>query len=209
MTVCVNNYTFHTFSATHHLLYLLCHSYKHFLHSGFGMRQLCDMILFMNAYGNQIDYQYFNQRLEQYHFMEFWGNLLDIAEHYLGFSYEKACYPRISIETDSELLLMDMLEGGVFGYSTMERKHSANMTLTALKGNSNSRVSGIFHSLFPDLTYMKQQFSYLKKMPYLLPIAYIQRIFSYGKQNSHSESLSSVKIGKQRVELLKKYKLIQ
>lgn len=37
-----------TLDYTEHLFYLICHAYKHFLHSGFGMRQVCDIIMYSN-----------------------------------------------------------------------------------------------------------------------------------------------------------------
>ena len=41
---------------TEHLLYLLCHAYKHFLHSGVGIRQVCDIGMFAQRYGEEIDW---------------------------------------------------------------------------------------------------------------------------------------------------------
>ena len=48
-----------TMSPTDHLFYLICHAFKHFLHSGFGIRQVCDVILFANRYGSQVDWDMF------------------------------------------------------------------------------------------------------------------------------------------------------
>lgn len=33
-------------NASDHLFYLICHALKHFYHSGFGIRQVCDILLF-------------------------------------------------------------------------------------------------------------------------------------------------------------------
>ena len=35
-----------TMNPTDHLFYLICHAFKHFLHGGFGIRQVCDIALF-------------------------------------------------------------------------------------------------------------------------------------------------------------------
>ena len=51
----VEDVTLRTLAPTDHLLYLICHAYKHFLHSGVGIRQIADMALFANAYGESID----------------------------------------------------------------------------------------------------------------------------------------------------------
>ena len=41
---------FFTLGYTDHLVYLILHVYKHFLHSGFGIRQVCDIILYSEKY---------------------------------------------------------------------------------------------------------------------------------------------------------------
>ena len=40
-----------------HLLYLLLHAYKHFVRSGIGLRQFCDIDLWARAYHGEIDWQ--------------------------------------------------------------------------------------------------------------------------------------------------------
>ena len=44
-----------TMELTDHLVNLIYHAFKHFLHSGFGIRQVCDIVLFANQYGDSID----------------------------------------------------------------------------------------------------------------------------------------------------------
>lgn len=48
--------TVYTMDHTDHLFYLICHSFKHYLHSGFGIRQVCDIIMYANEYGTRIDW---------------------------------------------------------------------------------------------------------------------------------------------------------
>lgn len=50
-----------TLEETHHLFYLLCHSFKHFLHGGVGVRQVCDMVQMIRVYGRKIDWEMFWQ----------------------------------------------------------------------------------------------------------------------------------------------------
>lgn len=40
-----------------HLLYLILHAYKHFVRSGIGLRQFCDIGLWAREYRNEIDWQ--------------------------------------------------------------------------------------------------------------------------------------------------------
>lgn len=45
-------------------------------------------------------------------------------------------------------LLVDLLEGGVYGGSTMERRHSANMTLEAARRGKRRRRRRFGHRCF-------------------------------------------------------------
>ena len=53
----VQGSTVYTMEPGLHLFYLFCHAFKHFLHGGFGIRQVCDIIMFAGTYGKEIDWQ--------------------------------------------------------------------------------------------------------------------------------------------------------
>lgn len=50
-----------------HLLYLLLHAYKHFVRSGIGLRQFCDIGLWARAYHAEIDWQRLHEQCESVH----------------------------------------------------------------------------------------------------------------------------------------------
>ena len=60
--------------------------------------------------------------------------------------------------------------------------------------------------LFPSAGKLAGRYKYLEKHPYLLPIAWITRIFKYGKERSNPSE--SINIGNRRVEMLKEYEVI-
>lgn len=202
-----------TLEPTLHLFYLICHSFKHFLHSGFGIRQLCDMICMAEYYGNKIDWSCLGERLETLHMDGFWNGLVDIGKNFLGFSFEKAAYP-LEMQgalLDGTALLADMLSGGVFGDSSMERKHSSNITLAAAQNGKKNTVSSLKASLFPGIAYMKTHFSWLEKYPFLLPAAWVIRMWRYihSRKKQQIPEGSSVEIGSRRVELMRQYGIIE
>ena len=84
-----------TMGYTDHLFYLICHSFKHFLHSGFGIRQVCDIILFANEYGDAIDWEKILRQCREIHADLFAAALFAIGEKYLTFDPEKAHYPKV------------------------------------------------------------------------------------------------------------------
>lgn len=208
----IEGITVWTLEPTLHLLYLICHSLKHFLHSGFGIRQVCDMVMMAEHYGDQIDWQYMENRLKDLRMEEFWNGLIDIGRKYLGFSIDEANYPEHLLEykTDGRNLLMDLLDSGVYGDSSMERKHSSNVTLAAAESGKKDTASSLKASLFPDMSYMKKSFPWLKKYPWLIPAAWVIRIARYMRSSSKEkgEESNSMTIGMSRVELLKEYHII-
>lgn len=212
----INGVPVYTMSHTDHLLYLILHAFKHFLHSGFGIRQVCDITVFAETYGRDIDWEYLLEKCRAIHADVFTASLFDIGEKKLTFNAEKACYPESwrSINADSSDLLEDLLEGGVFGDSSMSRKHSSNITLQAVSEDKKGKKAGasLIQTLFPDRRYMERTYTYLKKYPFLLPVAWASRIKKYLKESKDmggNDAMESIEIGNHRVDLMKKYKIIQ
>lgn len=204
-----------TMGYTDHLFYLICHSFKHFLHSGFGIRQVCDINLFANAYGKEIDWLKVLKQCKEIHADQFTAALFQIGQNYLTFDPDQACYPAEwrEIQVDETMLLMDLLDAGIYGDGSMSRKHSSNITLNAVSAQKQGRKAGngLIKTIFPSAKNLEGRYVYLKKRPYLLPIAWANRIWTYRRELSRTENndaAKAVEIGNQRVELLKKYNII-
>lgn len=201
---------------TDHFFYLVCHAFKHFLHSGFGIRQVCDIVLYANAYGKKINWEKVLKQCREIRAERFTAALLKIGQKYLNFDPSRASYPECwrKIEIDETALLMDLLESGIYGDASMSRRHSSNITLHAVSANKRGKNAGgsVLKTVFPSAKDLEGRFPYLKKQPYLLPAAWMSRILKYrketgeGKKNNAAES---IKIGNQRIQLLKQYGIIR
>lgn len=204
--------TVYTLKEEQHLLYLLCHAFKHFVSSGFGVRQLCDILQMAEKDGAKIDWTSFLKQVRALEMYTFFMNLLDIGEKYLGFDWEKSGCPRPSrMKMDNEDLIKDILDGGVYGSSSVGRLHSANITLTAFKnGQEEEQGVSLKTSLFPPYEYMKARYPYVKKAAVLLPVAWVHRMVNYAVQTvslkiNGEKDVNSIAIGKERLKLLRKY----
>lgn len=204
-----------TLNYTEHLFYLICHAFKHFLGSGFGIRQVCDITLFANYYGKEIDWELLLQQCKAIAADRFAATLFQIGEQYLTFKPEQACYPKAfrELAVDEEDLLEDMFEGGALGNKDLSRIHSSNITLNAVTANKKGMESKgmVLKTIFPSRKYLKQWYKYLEKYPFLLPVAWISRIVKYlcKIDKKHNAPGKAVQIGTQRVELLKKYGVLR
>lgn len=207
VTVKIYGQQFETLAPTDHLLYLICHAYKHFLHMGVGIRQIADMALFSNAYGEDIDWEHIYQACQSVHIETFTAALFQIAHKYLTMKAIPDAF--VAIETDEQALLEDILSGGLYGTADIDRVHSANMTLNAVAAQKQGRRgSGVWHSLFPGAAYLQNHFPYAKKHPVLVPIAWAQRLGSYLARTGTANPAETIRIGQARIELLKQYKVI-
>lgn len=102
-----------------HLLYLLLHAYKHFVRSGIGLRQFCDIGLWARAYHVEIDWQRLHEQCESVHAATFAAAAFRIARDYLGIEFDLPMPWDASI--DAEPLLHDTLCGGVYGSNDLTR----------------------------------------------------------------------------------------
>ena len=189
-----------------HLLYLILHAYKHFVRSGIGLRQFCDIGLWAQAYHAEIDWQRLHDQCASVHAATFAAAAFRIAKDYLGINFDLSAPWDASV--DVEPMLHDTLCGGVYGSNDLTRLHSSTVTLNAVKASRTGEKSNVLSTVFPKREYLERRYPYLKKRPYLLPVAWAQRIAHYAseKQSGADNSVSgSIKLGKERIELMKRY----
>ena len=206
----VSEWGIRTLCPEDHLLYLILHSFKHFLHSGFGIRQVCDICLFAAAYGGDVDWTILSEKLTEAKAEVFAANLLEIGRAYLGVdAYPASAEAWLAgFNLDCEDLLEDLLSGGVYGSSTQERLHSSRITLNAVTDHGKTRL---LRTVFPPKEDLVGTYPWLEERPWLLPAAWASRIRQYQKRNRGKKGAAreSIAIGEHRVELLKKYRIIR
>ena len=240
----VEDVTVNTLAPTDHLLFLILHAFKHFLHSGIGIRTICDIGIFADSYCEEIDWRQVKQKLQIVNAFFYAKALLRILQLYLlpeaGFfkklsrTDNNSALPderaAESFRNDSltdgmswnlasidvEPLMEDILASGVHGASSMSRLHSSNLTLYAVENRKKGErpANPLLHSIFLPLKDMKKRYSYLKKIPVLLPAAWMQRIIHYLVENEGGDSdisgkSESLRLGKERIDLLEQYHILE
>ena len=222
ITADVNGTHICTLGHTDHLLYLICHAFKHFIHSGVGIRQVCDIVLYANKFGAFIDWDCVWEKCRQIRADVFAEAVFCIGRQFLTFDPEKSGYieHRKNRDADCDGLLEDILCAGIYGGSELSRKHSSNMTLNAFSAANKGKKagSGILSSIFLPLSEMRSRYkcTYLEKFPFLLPVAWAGRICKYGKEvivsrcgGKHNGTSEAVRIGRKRIALMRKYDIIK
>jgi hypothetical protein len=211
----IHGQSVYTLCPTDHMLYLIVHALKHFLHSGFGIRQVCDMVLFANHYDSQIDWAYILEKCRELQAEFFAAALLQIGTKYLADPAADAAWLEAwaHIEVDETDLLADLLYGGIYGSSDRSRVHSSNMTLNAAAADKRGKKArgNVLRTIFPSARSISGRFPYLRRHPYLLPVAWTCRIFGYARESitdPNSAAAEVIRTGEHRIELLRQYHII-
>jgi len=168
------------------LLYTAIHLIKHFLGKGIGIRHFSDVLLYINKHRNEIDLDKFVNSLKNNKFYKLFNMCVKVGIKYLGFDAELfKPYFEVTINQDEEQkiakIMKDIFNGGAFGKDN-ETDFIAILNQKKLgeKYNKHNKKKQIkrFAGLF-SYGYMLSSYPWLKKYPFLLPVAWVKKICMY------------------------------
>lgn len=142
-------------------VYYTAHSYKHFHNAGCGIRTLIDFYLFLkkNTENELLNFKYINKQLEKMDLVDFSNQISTLA---LKVFDEK--------ELDEQELetLLFIASSGTYG--TLE-----NRVNKGVKEKGKTRY--FFSRIFPPYRFYKSAYPWAYKVPILIPIAWLCRLF--------------------------------
>ena len=163
-------------------LHLCMHMAAHLAASGFGVRQIADLVLLVEKKGHLIDWTLFINKAEEFGFKKFFIIMFKICNILFSIDIPKemAVY-KIDDEEMFESLISTIFDGGVYGKKDMA-SNFANQVAFNYKGkDSNATIGAIrryFRFIFPSIETMSDKYSYARKIRILTPIAWIHHLFS-------------------------------
>lgn len=186
---------------TDHMIYLIMHAMKHFNLSGVGIRQICDIVQWDKYY--TIDWKRVKEVVTPLGGSIFTAAVLDAGYRYFGMEIPDGWDP-----VNSENLINDALQGGVFGHSTQDRLHSA--LITSSDGPGHSVSYNILRTIFPPRKSLEINFPWASRSRLLLPAAWFARVFRYiGSVEKGTSPFKSIQIGKNRIKLMEEYDIFR
>ena len=195
-----------------HMLYLILHAYKHFVHSGFGVRQAADIGVWSERYFESIDWEKLYHQCKKADVLVFAASVIELSRRYLG----RGAFPSDKwkkLAQPPEPMLSDMLSGGVYGSKSRSRMHSASVTLGAVESTrQGKRSGGVKEALFPPRERLEGKYTVLKKHPWMLPAVWIVRLVGYAAElasGKGSRADDSMRIAQKRTALLKYYNVLK
>lgn len=206
-----------TFGHEEHLIYQMFHMIKHFVLQGISIRYISDITLFINAYGNEINWDSFWNKIEKLGYDGFVKGVFTLGIRYLGLDDECMRNKEQPDEKVLENLLIDFINKGEIKGERAANWQILGIMTPYLQGESeveDTRWKRNLKVMFPKRKDLTDDYFYAKKFAFLLPVAWVHRAAKFwlkrirrGKEwYSMEEKLDIVE---HRLMLLKELELVK
>lgn len=177
-------------------VFIFTHLCKHYRDSGIGLKHLIDIWVYKRAYQG-LDFGYIKRELNQLKIYEFYKNVIKTVEVW----FEGKC------DDEKTAYITDV----AFNNGEFLRKDAKVLSAALKEVNSGKSVKQIkrkrfFNTVFVPYKYMRDYYPVLKKLPILLPFAWVyhlfKRLFTKGRLKKYHKEMEAIK--QNEVELYKK-----
>ena len=175
-----DEYTWH-FTPEFHFIYLLTHIAKHIHGAGAGIRMYMDIACFVKHFEDSIDWQYVKNELQNICLYDFACTVFTAVEEWFAVKAPMEFEP-VPEEVVEEFTKFT-LEAGIFGH--VNRDVAVNKLKHEEDASQMTRVKSIVNRLFPDAQSISTRYTYLQKRPWLLPVAWVHRLFKTSGEWKH------------------------
>lgn len=188
-----------SFSEGYHAYYLLLHMLQHFLLAGFGLRYLCDWVLFWNREVEEEEKEIFLRLVKESGLWNFAGAVSACCVRYLGLNEERVTFLEAKnvSEQDVRELMREILDSGEFGGSETDR-------MVGMEG------TGIFAYVKEFHHQMRLNYPRAGKCALFWPILWIMTFIRFLRNNRVVRKVSSLAVlkkARQRSRLIRRLHL--
>lgn len=148
---------------THMLAHMILHFGQHLIYTGSGIRNLLDIVLFLKKYKDDTDFEEVKRICADNYFERLYQYIMTAVDEIFGVPIEHEDY-------DIKQFIDTLLVGGVFG-------EAAKNVMARQTSRQVGNVGMIRRVFFPTCEMLKTSYPYLKKHRWLLPFAWVHRIF--------------------------------
>lgn len=157
-----------------HFMFLVFHLRKHFMNSGVGFRQFMDLAVVIK--NTDMDWYWIEEKLREIELLPFFKVVLSFLKRW--FDIEPPI-DATEIENDFYEVATDKIfKDGIFGFDNEDNKEA--FAINSSRGSGKfGQISLALKNVFPSYKEMKRtlQYSFIDGKPFLLPVAWIYRIF--------------------------------
>lgn len=179
------------FSWEDYYIFTMVHLAKHVQGGGSGIRSIVDIRVFLRKKQEELDWQYIREELKKLGLTQFEGHMKRLADVWFGESRAEDFDWKLT-EFLVESGAYGTVENGKIRQIVSQNKEHATLT----RGKFHARM----YLIFLPGKYMKAQYAYLEKCPWLLPAAWVQRILRtvFFRRGRASAVLSGVNVNEEK-----------
>ncbi len=177
----VNGKTIRTMGVDEHLVYQMFHMIKHFMLEGASVKFFTDITLFVNKNIERIHPDFFWKWMDKCNYSAFCENFFAICIEKFGM--DSAVMKGHKAKASAEVLDRLLVDFIYVGDKEKRRESSWQLTATMqpyFVGERNtvskSKSGRLLNFLFPKASELNENYEYAKKIPLLLPIAWVHRV---------------------------------
>lgn len=163
-------------------LHLCMHMAAHLAATGFGVRQLCDLVVLVEKKGEEIDWNSFIMKARMYGFEKFSLIMFLLCKELFQMEIPKELEIKsVNNKKYVAALIDEIFEAGVHGKKEMANQFATQVAFNFEDKDSNATLGAIkryFRFIFPRIDDMSDKYSYAKKFKILAPIAWIHHLFA-------------------------------
>lgn len=163
------------FNTTYELTYLVYHLAKHMYSGGIGLRSVLDIGVFINSYQDDLDEDLLGELLKENDLEVFFNYLIYINNYLFKYDFKFKSYNKYQFKEDTvNKLIKHITTSGIHGVGS---KHNQFTSRIVSSNKKQSKFKFILKRTFPSYKEMKGFYPILNKLPFLLPVFYIVRLF--------------------------------
>lgn len=200
-TISLKDLSVSTLGYNEHLIYQIFHIIKHLFLESISFRYLVDITLYVNKYIDILDVTSFWNDITKLDYTEFTNLILQICHEYLGMT-DKIFLSQPSVTDEAkERFLHELMYQDSVDPNCVVRYQLIHIMTPYLTGDANCGESKRLQTLkvlFPTAEGLSVRYRYVKKCPFLLPVAWVhkgldfifRRIFRRNTSASMSDKLN-------------------
>lgn len=160
-------------------LHLCAHMASHMAISGFGVRQLADLVLLVEYKGNEINWNEFKEKAEKSGLTQFSIGMFKVCNYLFGMEIPKELNIKNKKEDEEiiKLVVDDIFTGGVYGQRDLSFSFRAQVGYDIDNDSTFSMIKRYIQVILPPTSKLSDRYAYARKYKILLPIAWIHHIY--------------------------------
>ena len=146
-------------------LHLCAHMASHMAISGFGVRQLADLVLLVEHKGNEINWNEFKEKAEKSGLTQFSTGMFKVCNYLFGMEIPKGLNIKNKDEDEEiiKLVVNDIFTGGVYGQRDLSFSFRAQVGYDIDDDSTFSMLKRYIQVILPPPSKLSDRYAYAKK----------------------------------------------